>query len=119
MSTTLAISTSLSASRLRSAIHTLQRISRLPHPKEVKLHFAIVCGHSKGLYGCESSHVDEQLLRQYTSLMLNIAGGSNQLHARRVSILRRLLNKNSHLKALVSEIYDFYAAMQYPGVHQP
>eukprot|EP00973_Karenia_brevis_P091443 12407466-Karenia_brevis.AAC.1 len=99
------------------------------------------CCHTKALYGCESGHIDEQMLRKYTSQMLDLAGTSYHMHARsivfslsgashdvdpyiaifhrRISMFRRMLNKSAYIKNIVAELYDLYLHMGYPGVHGP
>ena len=42
----------------------------------------MACTHAKGLYGCESSQVDEHALRKYTSALLKLVGTNNQKHSR-------------------------------------
>eukprot|EP00973_Karenia_brevis_P079538 11036893-Karenia_brevis.AAC.1 len=70
----------MSRCRLTAAIQTLYKIMKLPHSKLQKCEFVRACAHSRGLYGCESSPVDESLLRTYTSLVLKTIGTTNQMH---------------------------------------
>ena len=48
----------LSRDRLTKATASVIRIGNLPHSKTQKERFVIACGHSQGLYGCESANVE-------------------------------------------------------------
>ena len=47
-----------------------------------KIRFALACAHSRGLYGCEVAPVDESALRHYTSVLMQVVGTHNTMHAR-------------------------------------
>eukprot|EP00973_Karenia_brevis_P025190 3474774-Karenia_brevis.AAC.1 len=72
VSFTMCTSTAVSKSRLIKATHTVERIGRLPHTRPKKALFAVICANSQALYGCESSHVDEQALQTYTSRLAKL-----------------------------------------------
>ena len=80
--TALTVSTVLSAEKLLKATTTLFKISRLPQTKEVKIHFVKTCSHPQAFYACESSSIDEEALRTYTSKLLQLIGTTNSLQAR-------------------------------------
>ena len=82
LNTTQVGNTSLSRKRLQDAAQVLLRIAHLPFAMAQKIKFALSCAHSRGLYGCEVSHVDESALRHYTSVLLSVIGTHNTKHAR-------------------------------------
>ena len=128
LNSSVAPTTALSAARLEQAISAVVRIDRLPLSREDKGHFALNCTHSKGLYSCEASQIDEHALRKYTSVLLKVVGADNQMHARsltfgfsglrysidsfiaifqrRVAMLRRFLAKNRAKGVMIEQIYD-------------
>eukprot|EP00973_Karenia_brevis_P059889 8336919-Karenia_brevis.AAC.1 len=75
------IDTTMSKQRLQRAIATVNRIAYLPHHKSTKCSFVRTAAHARGLYACETTHVDEALLRHYTSRILRVVGTHSQMHA--------------------------------------
>eukprot|EP00973_Karenia_brevis_P037406 5157762-Karenia_brevis.AAC.1 len=96
---TYSYSTFMSRNRLQSALATLYKIQKLPHPKHIKCKFIRTSAHSRGLYGCENSHVDETLLK------------------RRLAMFRKMLEKYTYIHDLVSVIYHKYKDMLFPGTN--
>ena len=127
LSCTLVSSTTLSRQRLHSATQILMRIAHLPFTMEHKARFAFICAHTRGLYGCEASPVDESALKHYSSTLLRVVGSKCQMHARsltfefsggprnldpyveiftrRVMMLRRVWIKLPWTRTQVTQIY--------------
>ena len=80
--TTYVCNTSLSMQRLQDVVQILQRIAHLHFSMTHKNRFVLSCAHSRALYGCEASPVDESALRHYTSVLLRVVGTHNQRRAR-------------------------------------
>eukprot|EP00973_Karenia_brevis_P005886 802139-Karenia_brevis.AAC.1 len=114
---------------------SLARIAKIPHEKSKKLVFAKTCARAQGLYACEATHVDEQMLRSYTSHLVALAGTGSQYSSRsvvfgladvahdidpyiailyrRLHTSRRILAHKPHLLGLVRDTYDAYVKLQF------
>ena len=130
LNTTLVSNTSLSRKRLHDATQILLRIAHLPFAMAQKIKFARSCAHTRGLYGCEVSHVDESALRHYTSVLLGVIGTHNTMHARslifafsgapptidpyieifsrRLLTLRRIWIKMPSARHTITQLYQHY-----------
>ena len=81
LDTTLVSNTTLARRRLQEATQVLLRIAHLPFTMAQKSRFALSCAHSRGLYGCEVAPVNESALRHFTSVLLQLVGTHNTMHA--------------------------------------
>eukprot|EP00973_Karenia_brevis_P095509 12427694-Karenia_brevis.AAC.1 len=127
----------MARTRLDAGLRTLFKIQKLPHSRNKKCKFIRTSAHSRSLYGCESSHVDENMLKQYTSHVLKTSGTHNQMHCRsvvfglyadrydldpyiaiyyrRFTMYRKMNEKHLYLSDVVSQIYCKYQSSSYPG----
>ena len=115
------------------------RIAHLPFTMAHKARFALICAHTRGLYGCEASPVDESALKHYTSILLRVVGTKCQMHARsltfefsggsynvdpyvefftrRMMMLRRVWIKLPGIRTQITQLYQHYEKHHAPGTH--
>ena len=130
--------TSYSAQRLRSGVAALYAIRRLPYTHLIKGQIALSKAHAMGLYSCEATQVDQNMLRCFTSALLSTVGTANQLQARtltfgfsglpaeidpyiyifvrRVCSFRRFMVKYPEKEIKVNLILQAYKKQKYTGI---
>ena len=141
LNTTFVNNTSLSRQRLQDAAQVLLRIAHLPFSMAHKIRFAMSCAHSRGLYGCEAAPVDESALGHHASILLQVVGTHNTMHARslilsfcggpptldpyveiftkRILMLRRVWIKLPALRPKIVQLYQHYQSSNAPGTDHP
>ena len=132
-----AVNGSTLTNRLIKCCSSVARVSRLPHDYIQKASFILTATLSAGLYGCETTHVNEKWVGSLTSRISNtIAPNSNlksnaivfgmmgdnrdvdptfQIFLRSCKLLRRICVKMPLIFRLLSDIFLKYSQAGYIG----